>query len=485
MTFGAATPDARLLGLPVDPNGRPPMRVQKVLLLAPVSLLLAASGAHAQSANASGTTASDPITIEQAMADPDWIGSPINTAWWSWDGKRAYFPLKRSGSSLDDLYAVDVAGGKPMAKIANNERAAIDASNPAYDSAHRRSVFVRNGDIFVRDLQSGALTQLTRSDEHESNPGFIAGDVGVDWQSGNTWYRYRFDQRLVETVAVLKAEKDPAAADKPDAFRDMQLRLIDTLRREKQERDDHKAQVIALRQADPTRASAPIYLGNDIAILYSALSPDGRWLVAAVAPKDADVGRIGKLQKFVTESGYEEQEDERTRVGRNTPVGQSLKLVDLRDGSVADLKYDGLPGIDADPLAALRKVAGKDPLKGHRPVRVDGIQWSNDGAQLAVELHAMDNKDRWIATTDFATKTLRRAHRLTDPAWINSFAFNDFGWLPDPGNDQRPTLWFLSEQSGYAHLYTLAPGGAARERTHGNWETSSPQFSTDGRHAWF
>ena len=456
------------------------MRVQKVLSLTPVLLLMAATGVHAQPASVSVAAVPDPITIEQAMADPDWIGPSIDNAWWSWDGKRAYFPLKRSGSSLNDLYAVDTAGGKPMAKVADGERAAIDAANPAYDRAHRRSVFVRNGDIFVRDLQSGALTQLTRSDEQESNPGFIAGDGGVDWQSGNTWYRYRFDRHLAETVAVVKAEKDPAAADKPDPFRDMQLRLIDTLRREKQARDDHKAQAIALRQADPTRAPAPIYLGDDIAILYTALSPDGRWLVAAVAPKDADAGRVGKLQKFVTESGYEEQEDERTRVGRNTPAGQALKLLDLRDGSVADLKYDGLPGIDADPLAALRKAAGKDPLKGHRPVRVDGIQWSSDGAQLAVELHAMDNKDRWIATADFASKTLRAAHRLTDPAWINSFAFNDFGWLPDD-----KTLWFLSEQSGYSHLYTLAPGGAARERTHGDWETSAPQFSADGRHAWF
>ena len=30
--------------------------------------------------------------------------------------------------------------------------------------------FVRNGDVFVRDLRSGALTQLTRSDADEAQP---------------------------------------------------------------------------------------------------------------------------------------------------------------------------------------------------------------------------------------------------------------------------------------------------------------------------
>ena len=426
-----------------------------------------------------------PIAIEQAMADPDWIGPAVESTWWSWDGKRAYFPLKRTGSALRDLYGVDAAGGASIAKVADAERAGIDAVDPVYDSMHRRSVFVRNGDVFVRDLKSGALTQLTRAVDTAADPRFAAGDHAVIWRVDNTWYRYRFDQRLNETVVDLKAEKDPAAApDKPDALRDMQLRLIDTLRRQKQARDDQHAQDKTLRGVDPTRANAPVYLGGDITILSSSLSPDGRWLLAVVAPKGANAGRIGKLQKYVTESGYEEQEDERTRVGLNLPVAQSLKLVDLRNGSSVDLKPDALPGIDVDPLAAMRKVAGKDALKGHRALRVDGVQWSDDGAALAVELRAVDNKDRWIATVDFAGKSLRGVHRLSDPAWTNT-DFGDFGWLHDPGNHQSPTLWLLSEQSGWSQLYTLAPGGALRQRTHGDWEVSQPKLSADGHRAWF
>src|SRR6185312_6962947 len=103
-----------------------------------------------------------------------------------------------------------------------------------------------------------------------------------------------------------------------------------------------------------------------------------------------DAGRVGKLQKYVTESGYEEQEDERTRVGRNSPAGQTLKLVDLRDGKVSNLSYDALPGIDADPLAALRKTAGKDALKGHRPLRLQGMAWTADGRSVAIELESVD-----------------------------------------------------------------------------------------------
>ena len=30
------------------------------------------------------------VTLEQAMADPDWIGPSVDAAWWRWDGTSAY-----------------------------------------------------------------------------------------------------------------------------------------------------------------------------------------------------------------------------------------------------------------------------------------------------------------------------------------------------------------------------------------------------------
>ena len=60
-----------------------------------------------------------------------------------------------------------------------------------------------------------------------------------------------------------------------------------------------------------------MYLGKEVEIADSALSPDGRWLLVVTTAKGADAGTAGKMPKYVTESGYEEFEDVRTRVGRN------------------------------------------------------------------------------------------------------------------------------------------------------------------------
>src|SRR5690606_26165883 len=117
---------------------------------------------------------------------------------------------------------------------------------------------------------------------------------------------------------------------------------------------------------DVCSSDLPVYLGKDVEIAGSALSPDGRWVLVATVRKGDDAGRGGKMPKYVTESGYEEVEDVRTRVGRHDPRAQTLWLVDMCDGKPRELKLDALPGIADDPLATLRKAAKRDPLKGDR-----------------------------------------------------------------------------------------------------------------------
>ena len=155
------------------------------------------------------------------------------------------------------------------------------------------------------------------------------------------------------------------------------------------------------------------------------------------------------------------------------------------------LPLAALPGAGIDPLAPLRAAQKLDALKGPRAMRlVDGdslaaaVKWSTDGARAAVMLRAVDNKDRWIARLELAGAilagaTLESAHRLTDPGWIN-WNFNEFGWL---GDDR--TLWLLSEQDGYSHLYTQARGGATRAVTSGRWEASTPVLAPGGDSFYF
>ena len=424
-----------------------------------------------------------PLSLEKIMADPDWIGPGVEDAWWSWDGRHAYYTLKRDGGNIRDTFSQDVDGGA-AARLDGAALAGIDGAQQAIDPQRTRMAFVRNDDIFVRDLSTGALTQLTRTDAGESRPQW-GSDGSLVWRSGNDWFRWTARGGTAQ-ASLLKAEDDPAKPPKADDLRDRQLRLIETLKDDRARRDAAREQDEQWRKADPTRAPAPVYLGKDVDLVDSALSPDGRWLVAVTQVKDADGGQAYKLPKYVTESGYAETEEGRTYVGHNAPLPQKVWLVDVANGSVRELKYDSLPGIADDPLAALRKAAGKEPLKGNRDVRIEtdgdgrgpAIHWSNDGRNVALLVRAIDNKDRWIASVDLAGARLQSQHHLHDDAWIN-WNYNEFGWMPD-----NKTLWLLSEQSGYSQLY-LADGGKARALTSGKWEASSPALSPDGRSFYF
>jgi dipeptidyl aminopeptidase/acylaminoacyl peptidase len=418
-----------------------------------------------------------PLTLDRIMADPDWIGPPVESAWWSWDGRTAYYTTRRGGSLVRDTSAIAIDGSADAQLLDGAARAGIDGSNPAFDAQGTRMAFVRNGDVFVRDLRSGALSQLTRTDAQESSPQW-SHDGALVWRSGHDWYRWTMHDGVAQAAAP-RADDDPAKAPKSDVLRDRQLELFETLRLERERRDDMREQETQWRREDASRAPAPIYFGKDVEIAASALSPDGRWLFVATEKKSDDRGQTGKMPKYITESGYEEFEDVRTRVGRNPPRGQAFWLVDVRDGKPREIGLAALSGIDADPLAALRKAAGRDPLKGPRPVRLEGrgaesLSWSADSQRIALMLHAVDNKDRWLVTIDPAQATPQVRHRLTDPAWIN-WSFNEFGWMPD-----RRTLWLLSEQSGYSHLYLAGERGTPRALTSGKWEVSQPVLSRDG-----
>jgi dipeptidyl aminopeptidase/acylaminoacyl peptidase len=467
------------------------------LLLISVAACIAGSAGL----SASGAPAQAALSLEKIMADPDWIGPPVSDAYWSAEGKAVYYSLKRIGSPIVDLHRVDPSIGKDQVVDA---AAMADADGPAiYDRAGRRAAFIRNRDIFVRDLSSGRLTQITRTPQAKSHPHFSFDGRLLSFGVDNDWFVHDLGSGVTTPAAIVKAEKDPDASPAADDLREMQLRTFSTLKKLHDDKETLRVHNEALQKGDLTRAVLPFYLGDEVVIRGSELSPDARWLLVVTEPKSHVKGREGQLTRYVTESGYEEFEKERVRVGRNPPAPQSLILLNLADHTMHALALEKLPGIDDDPLKAVReenakahpptnpppaagseqKASGDKKARGvwvinREPDAINGgIVWSADGGALGIEMYAIDHKDRWIVSVDLTNYVLVPQHRLSDAAWIDR-SFNEIGWL----NDNR-TLWYESEESGFAHLYTKALNGEPRALTQGRFEVSSPQLSQDGR--WF
>ena len=444
------------------------------------------------------TAQAAPIPLTRIMADPDWIGPPVERAFWSLDGKAVLYHLKRAGSPIRDLHRIALADGRvtvvPPAALAD-----VDEAGAVFDHARRRAAFVRNGDVFVRDLRTGRLTQVTRTLATERDPQFSSDDTAVQFRVGTDWFTYDLAGAVVSPAALLKLEQDPDAKQ-PSELERLQLRLLANLRQDHADKQALVAHDAELQGADRTRVPRPVYLGTDVVLESTWLSPSGRWLIASTTPKGYDAGRVGRMPRWVTESGYEEADDERTRVGLNGPAANTLWLVDLATRAARVLSNDTLPGIHDDPLRAIRaendsaRAVWKEPapkpdsaqtgMGGNRgakadpherTVRVDACAFSSDGAVALIRLQANDNKDRWLVSVTPAATALTPQHRLTDGAWIN-WSFNDCGWL-----GASHTIWYLSEESGYSHLYRKPLDGPAVALTAGRFEVSQPALTPDGR----
>src|SRR6185437_4034864 len=202
-----------------------------------------------------------PITLTQIMADPDWIGPPVEAPYWSVDSRIVYYRLKRNGNQLRDLYRVNADGGAGV-KLDDAQLAQADG-DPVFDRAHAHAAFFRHNDVFLRDVAGGATHQLTRDGTRKHALRFSADGAVLSWREGDNWMIYRLDEGLLSPAATLKTEDDPEQ-DKPDDLQREQLRLFSTLRDIKADKDAQRDRQRELDARDVGRAVTPFYLGDDV-----------------------------------------------------------------------------------------------------------------------------------------------------------------------------------------------------------------------------
>ncbi len=439
------------------------------------------------------------------MSDPEWIGRFPRDPWWADDGSTAYVYRKREQEDGRDVWRVDLRTGQ-MVRIEPVERGSISAPGGAWSDDRRRKVYAWQGDLFLHDLDAGRVVQLTRTTANESSPRFSADGRSIIFRRGERVFVRDLRSGLEYEPAELRFEDDPArkdAQEPTDFLTAQQIELFDAIRKLRERRRQQHARARRQRSEDPTRVPPPWYLGSKLELRSASLSPDLRFMLLRVAPKQRERGQREPMPQFVTESGYVETRPVRPKVAAVRPVGEQLILLDLEGHTRRRLDLSALPGILDDPLAALRSEARTDrhrartaprtggarrdraaasrPAKrSPRPVAILRIRWSPNGRRVVFVARSRDNKDRWIAAVDLSAGRIVPLHHLHDPAWIN-YRFNELGWLPD-----NRTLWYLSEEDGYAHLYLVDTASSERRRlTAGAFEVSDVHRTRDGRVLYF
>jgi len=489
------------------------MRVRPMFAALSLCFTGLAAGSTAGALAEGSATVPATLAIETIMAR-DWVGTPPENPYWSDDGRSVLYHQRRAGSPIVDLIRIDLASGRATI-VPAEELGRVDAPGGSWSRDRKTKAFVREGDLFARE-HGRSIRQLTRTREVESAPMVLTTGGRIAFRRGDDFHAIDLATGLDSTLAELRLGKDPEAEPEHKSFLEaQQVRLFTVLAEREGRSEELKAEERRRRAIDATRAPAPFYLGENRALLRAELAPSGTHLLVVLGPvrsgaassaEDEDGGKPDSMPVFVTTSGYVETKAIRAKVGTGTPETPTLMLLDLLRHTQVTLDLGTLPGLTDDPLAELRQAAAAakaaavpsgsapgapgtapsatPPKAQPRPLRFGDALWNEDGSRLALQLFSADNKDRWLAIVDPAGATAPDAPPLallaheSDPAWLG-WRFTDLGWMKD-----GRTVWYLSESSGFAHLYLQTPGSAPRALTRGPFEIDRPQLARDGKSFW-
>jgi len=436
----------------------PLMKLSVLASLTLVPVLLQAQGVSAvRPAQLNGFD----FTIQNIMRGPEIYGRQPSSVQWSADGRWIHFMWNTPGTSWREPLRPFRVRAEPGARPEQLTSAQADSAAPYIAdgprSPDRGSRLVEaNGDLWVISLRGAPHVRLTQTVAVESRPTWSADGRTVHFmRDGNA-----FSMRLADgaTRQLTDIRTGPAPVDSARGIG--QRGVLETQQRELFEviRDRTAADSVALaeRKAREAAGLQRVYVAATERVTAIDVSPDGRAALVVVS-QPATATRQAEVPQFVTTTGYVENLRTRTKVG--DALGKQRVL------------WVQLPSGRATPLRLFADSAGG---------RVAIAGWNADGSRAALFAFSDDNKSRRLMVVGSDTTSLRVVETLRDSAWVGGPCSSCAGWY-----DGGRKLWFVSEATGYSHLYAtgLAAGApsAPVALTSGRWEVLEVALSPDER----
>ena len=285
------------------------------------------------------------LTLEQIMADPDWIGNEPESAYWSDDGQHVIYKRKQQGSPLSDLWLKSLSESGNGQVVALSEQHNIAYKNRVTTTGKQSSAWVFEGNIFYKNVASGHVKQLTQDSNKPYNLRFLL-DGKLSFQTGdkimvldptNGFSQQRVSWQFAEEPKALEAPKDYIA--------EQQHRLIQVVAKKRADKAQYFAQQQQLQAQNSSLTSQPFYLPKDHETVAASLSPNGQWLllVEQVNNKERDDNDI--MPNYINDNGRIKTDDVRQRVADGKPVEQSLWLLNLAEHTAKKLPYTALASL--------------------------------------------------------------------------------------------------------------------------------------------
>ncbi|HEX6307317.1 MAG TPA: prolyl oligopeptidase family serine peptidase [Longimicrobiales bacterium] len=405
------------------------------------------------------------LSVANIMRGPEHVGEPPTGVQWSDDGRWVFFRWKPGGRPWHEptaLYRVRAAGGEPeRLDDAAADSLGVFIAQGEVSADGRSRVVSHRGDLWLIDRRNLRLRRLTDTRATETAPVFARDGTTVYYISDNNVFALALDGGAVRQVTDVRAgpapaEPGPAAGQR--AFLEQQQRaLFEHVRLRIARREESEARDSAREAREPRRTA---YLERNERVAALAVEPGGRYAIITTASTAQTDARRTSIPFWVTESGYTEPREFRTKVGDEQGDAGRMGIVSLTTGEVRwlDVARASLPPSDTTARA---------PEFGFTRF----LGWNDQGTVGLVGATSADFKNAWLWALDAQTGAMTLLAHDRDEAWVaGPCAFwsstSCSGFLPD-----GRTAWFVSERDGFAHLYRIGVDGSGLQQlTSGSWE---------------
>lgn len=412
------------------------------------------------------------LSIDKIMQDPKWIGSQPSGITWSENSSEIFFNWNPEKNVGDSTYKYQVEN-KKITKLTIGQTENLFIQNGNYSSDYSLKVFSKNGDLYLQNLASFSLKQITQTIDLELDPKFAANNQSIIYRKGLDLYTYHISNGT--TKQLTDFDKGSKVLEKIKSDQEIwiakdQLELFEVLKfRKEKELASKKAKI---KQLVPKK----IYL-EDKRLLSLQVDPNLNFVTFSTgeAPKNS---KNTIVPNYVTESGFTEDIAARTKVGAPLGVFESF-IYNIKADTVLKISIKNLPGI-TDLPDFLKEKKDSTIKKKNRDVVISELLWSPKGKNLVGIIRAQDNKDRWIVKINPETAEIQTLDRQRDEAWVAGpgigglFGGATLGWL----NENE--IYFQSEATGYSHLYKMNVNEKQKQAlTKGNFEVLKAELSND------
>jgi dipeptidyl aminopeptidase/acylaminoacyl peptidase len=371
---------------------------------------------------------------------------------WTPDSRYIYFRWKQPGvDTARVVYRVAPRDGQPE-RFENANPDTILAGPAVWSPDRRQAIFTIDGDLVLWTARGSR--HLTKGAGFESSPVWSADGETVYYQRDGNIFALDLNTSGLEQLTDIRSgnppqEREPQLSEQREFLVDQEQRLFQFIRD-----GEYENQPWGRRRPEPDSTKPqPFYPGQNRSVQGRRITPDGRFVLMTISEQARNARRV-EMPVWINEEGYVKTRTGRTKVGDEQSTARAA-ILEVETGAVT--------------------FVGDSIGEGDRDVR--GVAVSSNSRHALIRVDTHDNEDRWYAVVDLPSMEIRVVDHLHDDAWIAGPGSFTAGFMPD-----GETVYFVSEMSGWAHLYNVpASGGAVTALTSGEWEVLRAEISLDER----